>query len=310
MDGKHYYTFKAPKQDVRFFALEIDLSRPARSCSGSRTELTELGRGLEDPLLPSPALLVGRAARLGSADCAKVLEPLFVKYGVSVVFAGHDHFYERVKPQKGIVYFVVGSGGQLRKGNIDKRHRLDGRRHRHRPGVPGRRDRRRRAVLQRRSRARARSSTPGSSRAAASSVAAQTLLVGLRLSPSRFSVLGCRPSLRLAGVFAQSASNTACIFFAIARVADDDADLAAAVELQLAQALAADERGRAVADDRPHVQAQAGSLRASTPATPLLDLADDPDLDAGLARAPASSLQHQPVADLGVVDQQLLLRAA
>ena len=43
-----------------------------------------------------------------------------MKYGVSVVLNGHDHFYERVKPQKGIVYFVVGSGGQLRAGNIDR----------------------------------------------------------------------------------------------------------------------------------------------------------------------------------------------
>jgi hypothetical protein len=50
----------------------------------------------------------------------EVLEPLFVRYNVSVVLNGHDHFYERVKPQKGIGYFVVGSGGQLRKGNIDR----------------------------------------------------------------------------------------------------------------------------------------------------------------------------------------------
>ena len=50
-----------------------------------------------------------------------MLEPLFVKYNVSVVLTGHDHFYERVKPQKGISYFVVGSGGQLRAGNIDRR---------------------------------------------------------------------------------------------------------------------------------------------------------------------------------------------
>jgi hypothetical protein len=39
---------------------------------------------------------------------------------VSVVLNGHDHFYERVKPQKEITYFVVGSGGKLRSGNIDK----------------------------------------------------------------------------------------------------------------------------------------------------------------------------------------------
>jgi hypothetical protein len=37
-----------------------------------------------------------------------------------VVLNGHDHFYERLKPQKGLNYFVVGSGGQLRKGNIDR----------------------------------------------------------------------------------------------------------------------------------------------------------------------------------------------
>ena len=50
----------------------------------------------------------------------ETLEPMFVQYNVSVVLNGHDHFYERVKPQKGITYFVVGSGGQLRAGNIDR----------------------------------------------------------------------------------------------------------------------------------------------------------------------------------------------
>src|SRR2546425_1741429 len=28
-----------------------------------------------------------------------ILEPLFVKYHVSMVLSGHDHFYERIKPQ-------------------------------------------------------------------------------------------------------------------------------------------------------------------------------------------------------------------
>jgi hypothetical protein len=48
------------------------------------------------------------------------LEPLFVEHDVSVVFQGHDHFYERIKPQKGIVYFVAGSGGKLSPGDIDR----------------------------------------------------------------------------------------------------------------------------------------------------------------------------------------------
>jgi hypothetical protein len=37
---------------------------------------------------------------------------------VNVVLAGHEHFYERVKPQKGIYYFISGAGGKLREGNV------------------------------------------------------------------------------------------------------------------------------------------------------------------------------------------------
>ena len=37
---------------------------------------------------------------------------------MNVVFSGHDHVYERIKPQKGIYYFVSGAAGQLRKGNM------------------------------------------------------------------------------------------------------------------------------------------------------------------------------------------------
>jgi len=48
----------------------------------------------------------------------EVVEPIFVKYGVNVVLTGHDHFYERIKPQKGIQYFVSGAGGKLRSGDI------------------------------------------------------------------------------------------------------------------------------------------------------------------------------------------------
>jgi predicted phosphodiesterase len=46
------------------------------------------------------------------------LEPMLVRYGVDVVFSGHEHIYERIKPQKGIAYFIVGSSGQLRKGGL------------------------------------------------------------------------------------------------------------------------------------------------------------------------------------------------
>lgn len=49
----------------------------------------------------------------------KKLEPLFVRYGVHAVISGHDHIYERVKPQQGIHYFVTGAGGKTRRGGVD-----------------------------------------------------------------------------------------------------------------------------------------------------------------------------------------------
>jgi predicted MPP superfamily phosphohydrolase len=50
----------------------------------------------------------------------KTLEPLFTRYHVQVVFAGHDHVYERTIPQQGVQYFITGAGGQIRRGDIDK----------------------------------------------------------------------------------------------------------------------------------------------------------------------------------------------
>jgi len=50
----------------------------------------------------------------------KQLEPLFTRYGVSVALSGHDHIYERTKPQQGVQYFVSGAGGKVRRGNIDR----------------------------------------------------------------------------------------------------------------------------------------------------------------------------------------------
>lgn len=55
-----------------------------------------------------------------STDIRDILEPMFIKYGVDVVLAGHEHFYERLKPQKGIYYFITGAGGKLRPGDVKK----------------------------------------------------------------------------------------------------------------------------------------------------------------------------------------------
>ncbi len=43
---------------------------------------------------------------------------MFLKYGVNVVLSGHEHFYERIKPQKGIQYFIVGNSAKVRVGDL------------------------------------------------------------------------------------------------------------------------------------------------------------------------------------------------
>lgn len=63
-----------------------------------------------------------------------LLEPR-LKDNVDVVFSGHDHFYQKIKPQNGIHYFVSGAAAKLRRGgnhghkNLEKgariRHFLD-----------------------------------------------------------------------------------------------------------------------------------------------------------------------------------------
>jgi 3',5'-cyclic AMP phosphodiesterase CpdA len=62
--------------------------------------------------------LYSNAGRHGSdVELRVALEPLFVRYGVTVVFSGHDHIYERITPQKGITYFVEGASGELAPGD-------------------------------------------------------------------------------------------------------------------------------------------------------------------------------------------------
>jgi predicted MPP superfamily phosphohydrolase len=118
MDGKLHYTLRAPHQNVRFFMFESTYPDPDQ-IAWLEKELKDSQEEWKIPVFHHP--LYSSGERHGSdTQLRDRLEPLFVKYGVSVVLTGHDHFYERVKPQKGITYFVTGSGGQLRVGNIDR----------------------------------------------------------------------------------------------------------------------------------------------------------------------------------------------
>jgi hypothetical protein len=113
MGGQPYYTYSM--KNVRFFALD--------SNKIDQKELAWLENALKNSqedwkicYFHHPLYSDG-GTHGPSVDVRVVFEPLFVTYGVNVVFSGHDHIYERLTPQRGIYYFVEGASGQLRKGD-------------------------------------------------------------------------------------------------------------------------------------------------------------------------------------------------
>lgn len=118
MAGKRYYSFKAPQQDVRFFVLESTYMNPEQ-VKWIEQELASAKEDWKIAYFHHP--LYSSGYRHGSDMALRTtLEPLFIKYNVSIVLTGHDHIYERIKPQQGVTYFVVGSGGQLRAGGSER----------------------------------------------------------------------------------------------------------------------------------------------------------------------------------------------
>ena len=114
MDGERYYSFT--RKNVRFFVLDSDYV--------DRKQLAWVDAALrssndEWKICYFHHPLYSNGGRHGSqVDLRVLLEPMFINYGVNVVFSGHDHIYERLKPQRGIQYFVSGAAGQVRKGDL------------------------------------------------------------------------------------------------------------------------------------------------------------------------------------------------
>jgi len=309
MSGRRYYTFM--KGTAQFFALDSNYMDPQ--------QLEWLARELEASQAPwkicffhHPIYSSGR--RHGSEmDLRALVEPLFVRYGVNVVFAGHEHMYERMKPQHGVHYFTSGSSAKLSRDlgkgrptetelraigfDQDREfmlieiagdtlffqaisrtgHTIDAGTITRAPPHVG-------------AAATSRAAPSASPRAADGSRAQR--LVGVRGFLLR--EVGERP-IRL-----EHRCDPPCDL----RVADDDADLASGVELDLAHALAADERAHAVADDRAHVQPSSGKLLHLEVAAALAHAPEDAHVDAGF-RALLEEIDHRAVGDLRIVDQEL-----
>jgi len=114
MNGQRYYTFT--RGPVRFLALDTNRLDDVQR-SWFERELAESKERWKICYFHHPLYSSGR--RHGSSlKLRSILEPLLLRYGVDVCFAGHDHFYERLQPQQGVQHFISGAAGQLRKGNI------------------------------------------------------------------------------------------------------------------------------------------------------------------------------------------------
>jgi len=111
MNGDRFYTFRSVHQSVRFFVLDSNYLTPVQL----QWLDNELGRATEDwkiAYFHHPLYNTG-VTHGPELALRKVLEPVLVRHGVSAVFSGHEHVYQRLRAQKGIYYFVAGSAGKL-----------------------------------------------------------------------------------------------------------------------------------------------------------------------------------------------------
>jgi predicted phosphodiesterase len=125
MGGQRYYSFRRSEisieggiagAGVRFYALDSRSLDPG--------QLTWLRNGLEGSasrwkivFFHHPIYTSGRYTA-AARSLRSALEPVLVEGEADVVLAGHEHFYERLRPQRGILYFISGAAGSLRPGDI------------------------------------------------------------------------------------------------------------------------------------------------------------------------------------------------
>ena len=115
LDGNRYRTFR--KRNARFFVLDSNYMDPEQ-LQWLEKELQASGSDGKIAYFHHP--LYTAATRGPNVELRTELEPLLVKHGVNVVFTGHEHLYERVKPQQGIYHFVAGGSAKLRRGDLTR----------------------------------------------------------------------------------------------------------------------------------------------------------------------------------------------
>ena len=124
MDGRRYYTFREGEKSLkglagagaRFFVLD-SRSFDRDQLAWLRKELDDSGSRWKIAYFHHPLYTSGRY-QTASRALRRSVEPILVEGDVDVVLSGHEHFYERIVPQRGIAYFISGGAGSLRRGDI------------------------------------------------------------------------------------------------------------------------------------------------------------------------------------------------
>ena len=125
MEGRRYYTFRRNEHrlsgiagaGVRFFVLDSRGFDPGQ-LAWLQAELAKSETAWKICYFHHPLYTSGRYTS-GARALRLVMEPLLINGDVDVVLSGHEHFYERIKPQHGISYFISGGAGSLRRGDIN-----------------------------------------------------------------------------------------------------------------------------------------------------------------------------------------------
>ena len=115
LGGQRYRSFK--KGNVRFFVLDSNYLDPEQ-LAWLEKELAASGSDWKVAYFHHP--LYTTARRGPEVELRSILEPILLKHEVDVVFQGHEHVYERMRPQKGIQYFTAGGSAKLRSGDTRK----------------------------------------------------------------------------------------------------------------------------------------------------------------------------------------------
>ena len=124
MNGHRYYTFErkfgvlppVAGDRVQFFAADT-VSLDDEQLVWLDRELSRSKADWKIAFFHHPIYSSGRYA-FSSAARRRTLEQVFIQHEVDLVFSGHEHLYERMKPQSGVMYFVAGGSGSVRQGDL------------------------------------------------------------------------------------------------------------------------------------------------------------------------------------------------